>query len=144
MAIVLLCLLCIGCQRNGATEQSLAVEKHRQQNKGDRSATFQQPAANPSLNTDRLEITFFWAPWSPESREYLPELESLAARYPDDLKINLINIDNNAQWAGKWNITNLPAAVFLKNGELIDKASSLRGTHHLNQFVIEAMESASN
>ena len=109
------------------------------ENQGPR--TYQGLRNQDLANQNVLEIIYFWAPWSRKSREFSLELDSLAVEFPNRLRVSKVNIDNNAQWAGKWNITDLPTVLLLQNGGVIKRDAQLVAPSDLRRLVNQAMES---
>ena len=103
--------------------------------------TFDQRQTEPPLE-ELIEIKFFWAPWSPESRKFLPELEQLARDYPDRLRIDSINIDDNAQWAGKWNVTRIPCVLYSRRSESDKTRAKIHSARELRKCVLAEMEAS--
>ena len=137
---IILCLMLAGCGMDDtpnptATNGVSNALEHR-------ASPIRQCGLSQGVSSDNvLDITFFWAPWSIESSHYFLELESLAIDFPNQLRVSKINIDNKSQWAGKWNITDLPTVLLRKNGRLIKRDDQLSMPRDLRRLVIQAMES---
>jgi len=50
-----------------------------------------------------------------------PLLEEIAGEYGSKVKVTKLDVDSNAQTAGKYNIMSIPSVLFFKNGELVDQ-----------------------
>jgi thioredoxin 1 len=58
----------------------------------------------------------FWAEWCGPCRAVAPILDELAAEMGDKLKIAKVNVDENQQLAGEFNIRSIPTLLVVKGG----------------------------
>jgi thioredoxin 1 len=91
------------------------------------------------LDSDKLTVVDFWAEWCGPCRAIGPVIAELADEYKDVVNVGKINVDQNPQTSLNYGITSIPAILFLKNGEVVDK---LIGAHPKANFVkkIEALK----
>jgi thioredoxin 1 len=91
------------------------------------------------LDSDKLTVVDFWAEWCGPCRAIGPVISELAEEYKDVVNVGKINVDQNPQTSMNYGITSIPAILFLKNGEVVDK---LIGAHPKANFVkkIEALK----
>jgi thioredoxin 1 len=91
------------------------------------------------LDSDKLTVVDFWAEWCGPCRAIGPVIAELADEYKDVVNVGKINVDQNPQTSMNYGITSIPAILFLKNGEVVDK---LIGAHPKANFVkkIEALK----
>lgn len=73
------------------------------------------------LNSDKLALVDFWAEWCGPCRSIGPVIEELATEYEGKVKIGKLNVDQNANTSIEYGITSIPAILFIKNGEIVDK-----------------------
>jgi thioredoxin 1 len=73
------------------------------------------------LDTDKLTLVDFWAEWCGPCRAIGPVIDELAKDYEGVVNIGKLNIDHNPQVSMNYGITGIPAFLFVKNGEVIDK-----------------------
>jgi len=91
------------------------------------------------LDSDKLSVIDFWAEWCGPCRAIGPVIEELAKEYEGKVKIGKVNVDINPQISMTYGITSIPAILFIKNGEVVDK---LVGAQPKGNFVkkIEALK----
>jgi thioredoxin 1 len=63
-------------------------------------------------------IVDFWAPWCGPCRMVGPELEKLSGEVGDGVKIVKMNVDENAQTAGKFGVMSIPTLILFVDGKL--------------------------
>ena len=73
------------------------------------------------LDSDKLSVIDFWAEWYGPCRAIGRVIEELAKEYDGKVKIGKVNVDHNPQVSMDYGITSIPAILFVKNGEVVDK-----------------------
>ena len=73
------------------------------------------------LESDQLSVVDFWAEWCGPCRAIGPVVEELATQYAGKVNIGKVNVDNNANISTNFGITSIPAILFFKNGQIVDK-----------------------
>ena len=76
---------------------------------------------NEVIANDKLTVVDFWAEWCGPCRAIGPVVEELAKEYEGQVKIGKLNVDNNPDVSVQYGITSIPAILFIKNGEVVDK-----------------------
>jgi thioredoxin 1 len=69
------------------------------------------------LESNQPVIVDFWAPWCPPCRIVGPVIEELAHEFAGKVKIGKIDVDQNPQIAGQYNVMSLPSVIFFENGQ---------------------------
>jgi len=80
-------------------------------------ANFQQQV----LDSEKVVLIDFWAPWCAPCRMVVPILEALSEQYGDRVVIGKVNVDENIQIAGKYNIRGIPTLLLFKNGQVVEQ-----------------------
>jgi thioredoxin 1 len=91
------------------------------------------------LDSDKLSVIDFWAEWCGPCRAIGPVIDELSKEYDGKVNIGKVNVDVNPQISINYGITSIPAILFVKNGQVVDK---LVGAHPKSNFVktIEALK----
>lgn len=73
------------------------------------------------LSSEQLSVVDFWAEWCGPCRAIGPVVEELSKDYAGKIKVGKVNVDQNPQLSVAYGITSIPAILFIKNGEVVDK-----------------------
>ncbi len=73
------------------------------------------------LQSDKLSVVDFWAPWCGPCIALGPTIEQLAEEYKDNVNVGKVNVDENPNLSVEYGITSIPCVLFIKNGEVVDK-----------------------
>lgn len=77
------------------------------------------------VNSDKLTIVDFWAPWCGPCLALGPTIDALAQEYDGKVKVGKINVDENPNVSVNYSITNIPCVLFIKDGKVVDKQVGL-------------------
>ena len=80
-------------------------------------ATFEAEVIQSNLPV----VVDFWTTWCGPCKMIAPILEEVAEEMGDKVKIVKVDVDQNNQTAGKYNIMSVPSLLFFKNGEVVDQ-----------------------
>ncbi len=67
------------------------------------------------LESDEPVLVDFWAPWCGPCRVVHPILEEMAGER-DDIRIVSLNVDDNQQTAGSYDVLSIPTLILFKDG----------------------------
>ena len=73
------------------------------------------------ISSDKLSVIDFWAEWCGPCRMVGPVVEEIAKEYDGKAVVGKVNVDNNPGISMKFGIRNIPALLYFKNGEIVDK-----------------------
>ena len=72
--------------------------------------------------TDRLLVIDFYAQWCGPCKTLSPVIDDLAKEYEGKAIIGKVDADENTDIVAKFGIRNLPTILFIKDGNVVDKA----------------------
>ncbi len=84
------------------------------------------------LDSDKLTVVDFWAEWCGPCRAIGPVIEELSKEYSGVVNVGKVNVDLNPDVSMNYGITSIPAILFIKNGQVVDK---LVGAQPKSNFV---------
>ena len=73
------------------------------------------------LESNKLTVIDFWAEWCGPCRAIGPVIEELSKDYAGKVNVGKVNVDNNPQISMNYGLTSIPAILFVKGGQVVDK-----------------------
>ncbi len=61
----------------------------------------------------------FWAEWCMPCRMVAPHIDEIAKNYAGKLKVGKVNVDNEAELAGRFNIVSIPTLMVFNKGKVV-------------------------
>lgn len=78
----------------------------------------QQNFEDQVLKSGKPVLVDFWAPWCAPCRMMTPTVEAVAKEYADRAVVGKINVDDNQDIAGRYNIRGIPTLLLFKGGQV--------------------------
>lgn len=72
------------------------------------------------LNSDKLVLVDFWAPWCGPCRMIAPVIDEVAREYGESIKVVKVNTDENPSTAASYGIRSIPTLLIFNNGNIVD------------------------
>lgn len=73
------------------------------------------------LQSDKLTLVDFWAPWCGPCRVMGPIVEEISKEYEGKLKVVKVDVDENDALSDQYQITSIPSVKFFLNGEIVSE-----------------------
>ncbi len=73
------------------------------------------------IDSDKLSVIDFCAEWCGPCRAIGPVIEELSKEYEGIVNVGKVNVDHNPQISTDYGITSIPAILFVKGGQVVDK-----------------------
>jgi thioredoxin 1 len=73
------------------------------------------------VKSNQLSVVDFWAEWCGPCRAIGPVIDELSKEFAGKVKVGKVNVDENPQISMNFGITSIPAILFIKNGQVVDK-----------------------
>ena len=74
------------------------------------------------MKSDKPVVVDFWAEWCGPCRMIGPVIDEMHTEYDGKAIIGKVNVDQNPGVSAKFGVRNIPTILFVKNGEVADKA----------------------
>jgi thioredoxin 1 len=82
------------------------------------------------LDSNQLSMIDFWAEWCGPCRAIGPVVEELSREFEGRVNVGKVNVDHNPQLSMNYGITSIPAILFIKNGQVVDKLVGAQPKHN--------------
>ncbi len=90
---------------------------------------------NDVLNSELPVLVDFWAEWCGPCRAIGPKIEEISNELDGKVKVVKVNIDENPETPGKFNVRGIPTLIIFKGGQEVDQIVG----NHPKESIIEAL-----
>ena len=77
----------------------------------------------------------FWATWCGPCRMLAPILDQIAEKYEGRLKVGKVNIDQEPELAGRFEVMAIPTVILFKDGKAVDSFMGVRDRDSVERFI---------
>ena len=93
-------------------------------------ANFQQEV----MESDKPVLIDFWASWCAPCRMLAPILDEIAAEHPE-IKVCKVNVDEEPDLAGQFQVMSIPALFVVKNGAVVNQTVGVQPKQKLLELI---------
>lgn len=87
------------------------------------------------LQADVPVLVDFWATWCAPCRMLTPIVEKVAEEYKGRARFVKLNVDDNAETAGRYSIRGIPTLLLFKDGELKDQLVGVTSRDNITRMI---------
>lgn len=77
------------------------------------------------IESEKPVLLDFWASWCGPCRMVGPVIEEIADETPS-IKVGKVNVDEQPELAGSFNVSSIPTLVVMKNGKVVNQMLGAR------------------
>jgi thioredoxin len=81
------------------------------------------------LDREGPVVVDFWAPWCAPCRSFGETLEQVIDRIPENLVVAKVDVDDNRETAGRYQVRSIPTLLFVQDGEVLGAFSGALPAH---------------
>ena len=82
-----------------------------------------------------LVLVDFWAPWCGPCKMIAPVLVEIDEELGNKVKVVKVDVDENQETAGKFEVMSIPSLFVMKDGQIVDKALGYKPKEALVELV---------
>lgn len=95
---------------------------------------------NVLTKKEGIVLIDFFANWCGPCKMLTPVLEQFAEKTAGEVEIYKVDVDENLELCGQFNISSIPTLLFFKNGNLIFKELGFRSLDYLMEILNKIRE----
>lgn len=84
-------------------------------------------------------IVDFWAPWCGPCKMVGPIIDELAKEYEGKIVVGKLNVDDNQETAGQYNVMSIPSVMIFKDGKPLKTIVGAQGKESYKKAISEVL-----
>lgn len=84
------------------------------------------------INEGRVLIDFY-ANWCGPCKLMKPQIKKFEEAQ-DEVKVVMVNVEENFELASQYNVRNIPTLVYLENGEIVNRDTGAKNLEQIKEF----------
>ncbi|MBN1331931.1 thioredoxin [Candidatus Dojkabacteria bacterium] len=92
------------------------------------------------LDSKKPVLVDFWAEWCMPCQMLTPIIEELAEEMGDKVEIGKLNVDENRETAGKYQVMSIPTVALFKDGQIIEQFVGVQPKEAYQDAIEEALK----
>ena len=88
-------------------------------------------------NSGKVCVVDFWAEWCGPCRQLAPIIDELSKDFEGKAVVGKVDVDKEPDLAQNYSVRSIPTIVFIKNGEVADRAVGASSKEQLAQKINE-------
>ncbi len=93
------------------------------------------------LQSDVPALVDYWAPWCGPCRAMAPIINDLAKEYGEQLKVLKMNVDDNPETPGQYDIRSIPTLILYKGGTAVEQVTGVVPKATIKEMVAKHLAS---
>ncbi|OGH18163.1 MAG: thioredoxin [Candidatus Levybacteria bacterium RIFCSPHIGHO2_12_FULL_38_12] len=93
------------------------------------------------LKSEIPVLVDFWALWCGPCKIVSPIIEELAKEYEGKIKVVKVNVDDNQQYSGKYNVMSIPSIFIFKKGQPVKSMVGAQSKDNFKKAIDEVLAS---
>lgn len=86
------------------------------------------------LKDNKITVIDFWAPWCGPCRMLTSIIDTLVEEN-EDIVIGKLNVDEQPLSPSKFNVRGIPAVIFFKDGEIVEKVIGAKSKESYQEII---------